>query len=286
MSAGFLSAIYRHPVKSMMGECLGLSHLERRGIPGDRAWAVRDEERGGIRGAKRYPELMRCSARYDAEPPIDGSGRAVVTMPDGNELAIDDPSTADAIGALVGGRVSVWPLLPADLLDHYRRGAPLLEDQQAELRRIFARTAEEPLPALGDFPPELFEFESPPGTYFDAFPLLLMSTEGLAHLQALAPDQRFDVRRFRPNLLIETTTGEAFPERAWIGRRLSIGGAVLDIVMDCPRCVMTTHGFAELPRDPRIMRTLVRHADGNLGVYAKVAEPGAVRVGDRAVLLD
>ena len=72
----------------------------------------------------------------------------------------------------------------------------------------------------------------------------------------------------------------------WIGKRLRIGGAVLSIRLTCPRCVMTTHGFADLPRDPRIMRRLVKAASGNLGVYGVVETPGDVRRGDSIQLLD
>ncbi len=95
-----------------------------------------------------------------------------------------------------------------------------------------------------------------------------------------------DVRRFRPNLLIDVDDSAAFPEQAWIGRRVRVGSAVLAVKSTCIRCAMTTHGFADLPKDPRVMRTLVREADGNLGVYAMLDEPGEVRTGDPLTLLD
>ena len=43
---------------------------------------------------------------------------------------------------------------------------------------------------------------------------------------------------------------------------------------------MTTHGFADLPRDTNIMRQLVRNSEGNLGIYATVLSAGALTVGD------
>jgi uncharacterized protein YcbX len=286
MSIGQVKQIFRYPVKSMLGETLEKARFEPRGIPGDRAWAVRDEERGGIRGAKRFPQLMTCAARYLTDPPIEGSATARVTLPDGRELDINDPDTPAALSSLIGSPVTVWPLMPADMLDHYRRGEPVLPDLEAEFRRMFARTPEEPLPDLSALPPELFEFESPLGTYFDAFPLLLMTTNGLGHLSSLMPEQRFDVRRFRPNLLIDVPVDDAFPERHWAGRTLQIGSAEIEVTIECPRCVMTTHGFGDLPRDPGIMRTLVREAGGNLGMYARVIKPGTVCSGDMISLLD
>ena len=284
MSAGTIQALFRYPVKSMAGEALDALTLGPRGVPGDRAWAVRDEERGGIRGGKRFPELMQCSARYLDEPPEQGSIPAEVTLPDGNTLAISDTAAPERLSALVGSPLTVWPLLPAEELDHYRRGAPVLEDAEAEFRRVFGRTDDEPLPDVSKFPEFLMEFESPPGTYFDAFPLLLMSTESLATLSRAAPDQVFDVARFRPNLLIETGADAPFPERDWIGRTVRIGEVELEINMDCPRCVMTTHGFGDLPKDPGIMRTLVKQNGGDLGVYASVRTPGTINVGDTLTL--
>ncbi len=284
MHATVLST-YRYPVKSMTGETLDEVWLGARGVPGDRAWAVRDELRGGIRGAKRFPELMRCRASYPVPPPEEGSAPARIVLPDGREFAIDDAGAAAALSELVGSPVSVWPLMPAAMLDHYRRGAPVLEDFEAELRRVFARSEDEPLPELGAFPAEVLEYESPPGTYFDVYPLLLLSRQSLATLAAAAPEHAFDVRRFRPNLLLDLDSAAPFPELDWIGRRLRIGEAEVEVTMACPRCVMTTHAFEDLPKDPGIMRTLVRQAGGDLGVYATVSRPGAVRAGDRVEAL-
>ena len=151
---------------------------------------------------------------------------------------------------------------------------------------MFALKPDEPLPDLSKLPPELIEFESPPGTYFDAFPLLVMTDASLAQLQKLAPSAAIDVRRFRPNLLVAADhEAGGFVEVAWVGKKLRVGDAVIAIEMSCPRCVMTTLEFDDLPHDPSIMRTLVREAAQCIGAYASVVEPGAVAVGDRVEVI-
>lgn len=286
MGEGRISEIWRYPVKSMGGERIESAELGEQGLPGDRAWAVRDEVRGGIRGAKKIAALMRLSARYPSAPASVGSSPAEITLPDGATLATDAPDVGARLSAALEHAVTLWPLLPADALEHYRRGAPDHADFMEELRAMFGRAPDEPLPDISIFPREVMEFESPPGTYFDCFPLLLMTEASLRSMAAAAPDSVFDVRRFRPNLLITDVDGtEAFPEQAWRGRRLAIGEAILEVTVECPRCVMVTHGFSDLPKDPSVMRALVKNADGNLGVYAKVVTPGRIGLGDSVRLL-
>jgi hypothetical protein len=282
MQLGRVREIWRHPVKSMEGERIARTPLTERGVPGDRAWAVRDEVRGGIRGAKKIPGLMRCRARY-LEPPEPGAPAPApeIALPDGARVRADAPDAAKRVSEAVGTEVTVWPLRPAEDRAHYRRGAPTHGDVQAELRAIFGRLPDEPLPSFASLPRELFEYECPPGTYFDAFPLLVLTDASLRRLAELAPDSRVDVRRFRPNLVVELTNGESgFVEAGWIGATLRVGGALLDITMACPRCVMITHGFADLPADARLLRTVVREASQCVGAYARVREPGVVAEGD------
>lgn len=286
MQVGVLQQLRRYPVKSMGGERLEEVELGAGGLPGDRAWAVRDEVRGGIRGAKKLAGLLELRARYLKAPAPTGSSPAEITLPDGSTLDTGDATAAERLSKAIDHPVTLWPLLPADALDHYRRGAPTHEDLEQELRSIFGRLPEEPLPDLSIFPPELLQFESPPGTYFDAFPLLLLSQASLRSMQEKAPDSVFDPRRFRPNLLVsDTAGGEPFPEQAWRGRRLGIGDAILQVTVECPRCVVTTRGFGGLPNDPGVMRALVRETGGNLGVYATVDTPGRIRTGDPIRLL-
>lgn len=285
MSIGRVAELWRYPVKSMAGESRREVSLTSFGIPGDRGWAVRDEQRAAIVGGKKLAGLMRCSARYLEEPREQSSAPAEITLPDGSTLHTGDPDVSARLSAALERTVTLWPLLSADARDHFRRGMPDNPDLEAELRSIFGRTPDEPLPDLSVFPPELFEFESLPGTYFDAFPLLLVTRASLSSLQSLATTSTIDVRRFRPNLVLETENGDGFPESAWIGRSLRVGSAVVEVLIDCPRCVMITHEFDDLRREPEIMRTLVREHGGNFGVYARVAEAGTVRCGDSIEIL-
>jgi uncharacterized protein YcbX len=54
--------------------------------------------------------------------------------------------------------------------------------------------------------------------------------------------------------------------------------------MPTVRCGMTIQAQAGLAKDPSILRTIVRDADQNLGVYASVVVAGDVRVGDTVEL--
>ena len=273
MSAASVTHIYRYPVKSMMGETLSEADIGEAGIPGDRGWAVRDEKRGGIRGGKKIPQLMTLTAQSGAVAPL-------ITAPDGDSASANTDGINQWLSDKLNHPVTLWPLLPADQLDHYRRGAPDTEDFEQELRTVFGRVPDEPLPDLTGFE-ELLEFESPPGTYFDAFPISIMSQQSLNTMNQLEGESQFDVRRFRPNLLVDIPeTDHPFPEQAWVGKTLSIGSVTLKIDMTCPRCSMTTHSFDDLPQDAQIMRKLVANSEGNLGIYASVVQAGRVTAGD------
>jgi len=288
MSEPVVEQIWRYPAKSMLGERLDEVVLTPTGLLGDRGWAVRDEVRGGIRGAKKIGELMHLGARYLAPPSErNATPHIEITLPDGSHVSTADEDAAERVSAALDHRVTLWPLQPPDDLDHYRRGAPDSDDLMDELRDMFQRTEDEPLPDFSVFPPEIIEFESPPGTYVDAFPLLVLTTGSLASLQARLPDAAIDLRRFRPNLLVgaDAMGDDDWPELAWVGRRGRIGTATVEFVTPCPRCKMITLPVAELPTDRSIMRTVVRDAEQNLGVYATVVEPGTVAEGDALVLL-
>ena len=220
MRVGRVETLFRYPVKSMGGETPASVDLLENGISGDRNWAVRDEKRGGITGAKRFPDLMNFSSHL-----LEGvSTAAEIVFPDGQRKSTSDPALAECISEVLGQDVTFWPLLPAEDVDHYRRGAPVHPDIETELRAIFGRTDDESLPDLSVFPPEVLQFASPPGSYYDVYPLHVMTATSLVTLQERAPESVMDVRRFRPSILIgDAKSGDPFPEAAWCGKTPSTG---------------------------------------------------------------
>jgi uncharacterized protein YcbX len=267
----------------MMGDAFPSLMVDEGGVIGDRGWAVRDEVRGGIRGAKKIGGLMRLHARYVDEPqPASPPPPIEITGPDGRGVRSDDADVAERLSRMLDHAVTLWPLRPATDLDHYRRGAPDTDDAMSELRAIFGRERDEPLPTFEGFPLDvLIQYESPPGSYFDAFPIHVVTDRSMQTLAALAPDANFDVRRFRPNLVVavdDDIEGE-FPEQAWLGRTVQVGDVELEVTASCPRCVMVTRDFADLPQDRQVLRTIVRDADQNVGVYATVTRAGQLTTG-------
>lgn len=271
--ANVIDQIWRYPAKSMQGELLTTVALTENGLPGDRGWACRSEEIGGIRGARKLGQLMKLAARTTSVGDVE------IAFPDGTVMAATAPDAARRISDAIGHKITWWPVQPEGDLDHYRRG-PNGENIASEFAEMFDVAPGESFPDFSKFPPILAEFESPPGTYFDAYPLLVVSTAALAALQVLAPDSNIDVRRFRPNIVIDTPDESGMPELEWQDREAKLGGATVRFTIECPRCVMTTREFADLPQDRGVMRALAANTKRCFGMYAEVVTPGPIALGD------
>jgi len=126
----------------------------------------------------------------------------------------------------------------------------------------------------------------PSGSFFDCAAIHLLTTATIDRLRELYPQGRFEVRRFRPNLVVAPDSGaKTFLENAWVGQTLAIGDEVrLQVTGPCSRCVMTTLAQGGLPNDPGILRTTAQHNDANVGVYAAVVRGGRICRGDRVWL--
>ena len=104
---GTIEALWRFPVKSMLGEELDAADLNEGGIVGDRAYAVRDRETGKVASAKhpkRWPDLLACRAAF-VEPPRPGDELppARIELADGSSV-LTDAADVDAVLSRFFGR--------------------------------------------------------------------------------------------------------------------------------------------------------------------------------------
>jgi uncharacterized protein len=120
---------------------------------------------------------------------------------------------------------------------------------------------------------------------FDTHPLSLITTQTVASL-AEAVGSPLSVLRFRPNLLVEAATDEPFPEDAWVGAVLRLGGVRMRVDKRDQRCVMVNVDPVTTERNPTVLRTIARQRDACLGVYGAVVEPGRVSVGDEVFITE
>jgi uncharacterized protein len=303
MIVGRVQQIWRYAVKSMAGEKLQVCEVGQKGIPGDRGWAVRDETTGEITNGKRIPLLMQCSATYRVAPASGVNTEADIVLSDATVTGTDDPDVHLHLSRVFGKQVTLWPVQPATATEFYRRAGtsariagrltrfstfrsllPALTSfgtMNRQMREMFSREEGEPIPDLSKMPQEVLEFTSPLGTYFDAFPINLLTTASLAKMTQLNPAAIWDVRRFRPNFLVETSEElKGAVEAGWAGHVLRVGEVELKLEIPCARCGMTTHAQQDLPKDPSVLRTVVKEGNQNMGIYASVISGGRVRVGD------
>jgi uncharacterized protein len=257
---GKVVSIWRYPVKSMLGEELNSSYVTERGLLGDRAYALVDEETGKVASAKNPRKWEKLFEIAEDIPHIR------ITLPDGAQIFSDQDKDIDyTLSKALGRDVR---LMRANL------DKPSYEEYWPDIDGLAQRNkvTDEAMPAQ---------------TLFDIAVLHLLTTSTINRLRELYPEGRFEVRRFRPNIVIESNTfGEKdFIENSWIGNKITIGeDIVLRITGPCTRCVMITLPQGDLPRDLGILRTVARSNRVNVGVYASVLHGGTIRRGDLVYL--
>jgi uncharacterized protein YcbX len=285
---GTIGALWRFPVKSMLGERVDALDVAEGGVAGDRAYAIVDRQTGKVASAKHpklWPDLLRCRATF-VEPPQPGAGAppARIELADGTTVRTDADDVDDVLSAFFGRDVRLARSAPEDYtIDQYHPDVEHLDpeghrDEVTETKLGAAFFNERGLPSA-----------VPEGSFVDLFPVSVLTTSTLDRLNELEPECRFDARRFRMNLIVETGAS-GFVENEWVGRALRVGETVrLNVAIPDPRCCMPSLAHEELPRDPRVLKTLARHnridvAGGGLypcaGVYAVPEATGTVRTGD------
>jgi uncharacterized protein len=292
-SVGTVGSLSRFPVKSMLGEALDTAEVGPGGIAGDRAYAIVDRATGKVASAKHpkvWPDLLACRAIFVAAPTAGAEvPPAEIELKDGTTVRTDAADVDDVLSRFFGRDVELARSAPEDFtIDQYHPDLENLDpqghrDEMTESKLGAALFRELGAPSA-----------VPEGSFLDVCPLSLLTTSTLRRLGELQPDSRFDARRFRMNMIVETPA-DGFPENDWLGRTLAVGDDVRIVaIMPDPRCVMTTVAQGDLPRDPQILKTLAQHnrldvAGGGLypcaGVYAVTESAGAIHTGDPITLV-
>ena len=259
VTTGSIQSLWRYPVKSMQGLAVDILHVGSACIEGDRHWAVVDVASGRVMSAKRTQELLLASANDEC-----------ILLPDGTEVRLD-ANADEALSAWLGRSVVLRVAEGSQDLSYQMTFDPPNDD--------------------ADF----YDIPIPSGTFVDLAPVHLVTTATLDGCARMRPDLDWDVRRFRPNLVI-AVDGDPFLEDRWVGRRLRIGSVELQIAQPTVRCAMPLRRQPEVgPTRPAIERqpelfqaisTLNQAAPNHLGVYADVLTTGVMQIGDEVIVLE
>jgi uncharacterized protein YcbX len=275
-----VSTLWRYPVKSMMGEELNGTHITQSGVLGDRAYALIDTETSKVVSAKnpkKWADFFSFRAAYSAQPELHNQATVTISLPNGEIVNSEQADLNQRLSSCLGASVHLASQAPeAAKLEQYW---PEYEGEEHEISN------------------EAVAGDAPQGSFFDYAALHLLTTGSIAAMQKLYPEGRFEVRRFRPNIVIDTKELEGFVENDWVGKTIKLGDSVrLRISDPCPRCVMPTLAQGDLPNDSGILkhavaknRPFVPFAGKELpsvGVYAQVIQAGWVKRGDSVTIED
>jgi uncharacterized protein len=274
---GSVVSLWRYPVKSMMGEELNAADVTQRGLFGDRAYALVDSSNEKVASAKNPRKWAKLFDFRTALAEPARSGEKIppvhVELPDGNVVTSEQSDTNQVLSDVLGREVT-------------------LETRQPAQREVVETTLPNPwTPSLEEYWPDMEDVAyrdtvndeaMPEGTFSDLAVIHILTTATVDQLRELYPQGRFEARRFRPNIVVEPSSGEkGFVEDEWVGKTLVIGDEVrIDITEPCPRCVMTILPQGDLPRDLGILRAAAQHNQVNVGVYGAVVQGGTIRRGD------
>src|SRR5215475_601501 len=215
---GSVAGLWRFPVKSMTGERLQEVDVTERGVLGDRAYALIDKDTGRVVSAKSvklFPNLLDCTAAF-VEPPRRNEDMPPVqiTFPDGTSVRSDSEAANRVLSAYFKRNVRLGRVAPDDFtIDQYHpdvEGADPGGNRDAVVDQklgaaLFAQ--------LG------MESPVPVGSFFDVFPLSILTTSTLSRLSEVQLRSQFDQRRFRMNVIVETER-PGFVENDWVGHEL------------------------------------------------------------------
>jgi uncharacterized protein YcbX len=261
---GSVVSLWRYPIKSMIGEELNSSYVTERGLVGDRTYGIIDQETGKVASAKnprKWGRLFDFRAAF-IDPPqiVENIPPVRITLPDGNIIFSDDDKVDPTLSKVLGREVKI---MKAGL------EKPSYEEYWPDIEGLAQRE-------------KVTDEGMPSQTFFDIAVIHILTTSTIDHLRELYPEGRFEVRRFRPNIVVESVSQEKnFVENSWVGKTLTIGKEILlRVTGPCTRCVMTSLPQGDLPKDLGILRTVARYNQVTAGVYTSVEHGGNIKRGD------
>jgi hypothetical protein len=244
---GLVSGLYRYPVKSLQGQTEHCLEIGKDGVVGDRIWGLVDVESGRLASAKRFSALLGGVGHDDS-----------VEIPGGPHVSLKDADAGDLLSAWLGREVRVVRAGEGGPLSYQMTFDPPNDDA------------------------ELFDIPVPEGSLVDLASVHLLTTATLGACAARWPHLNWDVRRFRPNVVVDIDIA-AFTENDWVGRNLSVGAAVLRVDQPTVRCAMPLRAQPGLAAQPKLFAALNEAnpaLPNHLGLYLSVSRPGSVSVGD------
>jgi uncharacterized protein YcbX len=269
-SIGKVVSIWRYPVKSMIGEELNSSYVTERGLIGDRVYALIDQQTGKVASAKnpgKWGKLFDFHAAFiDSPQTAENIPPVRITLPDGSQIFSNHGEIDRTLSRVLSREVSVM---------NSSLEKPSYEEYWPDIEGLAQRET-------------VTDEAMPPQTFFDIAVIHLLTTSTIDRLRELYPEGRFEVRRFRPNIVVESASEEKdFIENSWVNMKLRIGEEIeLKVIGPCTRCVMTTLPQGDLPKDLGILRTVAKYNQVHAGVYASVHRGGTIHRGDNILQLE
>ncbi len=201
---GVVHSIWQYAVKSMNGVKIEKAIFKNGGILGDRDYALIDQTNNKIASAKhpkKWAKLLELSAAFVEQPTQEKQLPSIrITSSNGLDILSTDQNIDELLSDFIGRPVKLTTSRPSKM----------------SLERLDPLETEETILDIGDIMSK--------SKFYDYADVHLLTTASLEMLKSISPKQEFDVRRFRPNLVIETTSGmSGFVENNWVGKTVYVG---------------------------------------------------------------
>jgi len=119
---------------------------------------------------------------------------------------------------------------------------------------------------------------------FDEASISVIALDTIREIGRLS-GRELDVRRFRPNVVVQPLRSVPFLEDEWVGGVLSFGegddAPAVAVTMRDVRCAMVNIDPDSASIAPEVLKAVVREHQNTAGVYGTVTRIGRLEVGQR-----